>query len=221
MVLDPIPQSLPVHFFGSRPQPPTSLLLLHHRQHVIATATNCRYMTVLMPTQYHHTATNVLLSHRHIIVTRVYLHQHNVVTSLATCYCHTNIFTPHDCTHAKAVSLHRCQHVIVTLTHCRHTWLYSRQHTAVTPLPTSHRYTNTLLSHDCTHANKLSSHRCQHIIVTPTHYRYTTALTPTPYHYTPLYLGKYPFTEYLTHLKTLHRWIFSYKYFFYTCMMNT
>ena len=25
MVLDPIPQSLPVHFFGSRPQPPTSL----------------------------------------------------------------------------------------------------------------------------------------------------------------------------------------------------
>jgi len=27
MVLDPIPQSLPVHFFGSRPQPPTSPLL--------------------------------------------------------------------------------------------------------------------------------------------------------------------------------------------------
>jgi len=25
MVLDPIPQSLPAHFFGSRPQPPTSL----------------------------------------------------------------------------------------------------------------------------------------------------------------------------------------------------
>ena len=24
MVLDPIPQSLPIHFFGSRPQPPTS-----------------------------------------------------------------------------------------------------------------------------------------------------------------------------------------------------
>ena len=24
MVLNPIPQSLPVHFFGSRPQPPTS-----------------------------------------------------------------------------------------------------------------------------------------------------------------------------------------------------
>ena len=28
MVLDPIPQSLPVHFFGSRPQPPTSPRLL-------------------------------------------------------------------------------------------------------------------------------------------------------------------------------------------------
>ena len=25
MILDPIPQSFPVHFFGSRPQPPTSL----------------------------------------------------------------------------------------------------------------------------------------------------------------------------------------------------
>ena len=29
MVLDPIPQSLPVHFFGSRPQPPTSLYGVH------------------------------------------------------------------------------------------------------------------------------------------------------------------------------------------------
>ena len=29
MVLDPIPQSLPVHFFGSRPQPPTSPYLSH------------------------------------------------------------------------------------------------------------------------------------------------------------------------------------------------
>jgi len=28
MVLDPIPQSLPVHFFGSRPQPPTSHIVL-------------------------------------------------------------------------------------------------------------------------------------------------------------------------------------------------
>jgi len=29
MVLDPIPQSLPVHFFGSRPQPPTSRYTSH------------------------------------------------------------------------------------------------------------------------------------------------------------------------------------------------
>ena len=28
MVLDPIPKSLPVHFFGSRPQPPTSPLVV-------------------------------------------------------------------------------------------------------------------------------------------------------------------------------------------------
>jgi len=31
MVLDPIPQSLPVHFFGSRPQPPTSRELMRAR----------------------------------------------------------------------------------------------------------------------------------------------------------------------------------------------
>jgi len=30
MVLDPIPQSLPVHFFGSRPQPPTSRIAYQH-----------------------------------------------------------------------------------------------------------------------------------------------------------------------------------------------
>jgi len=30
MVLDPIPQILPVHFFGSRPQPPTSRLKTSH-----------------------------------------------------------------------------------------------------------------------------------------------------------------------------------------------
>ena len=34
MVLDPIPQSLPVHFFGSRPQPPTSHGTFVSRFHV-------------------------------------------------------------------------------------------------------------------------------------------------------------------------------------------
>ena len=33
MVLDPIPQSLPVHFFGSRPQPPTSPTSPRHGRH--------------------------------------------------------------------------------------------------------------------------------------------------------------------------------------------
>jgi len=33
MVLDPIPQSLPVHFFGSRPQPPTSPLWISDLKH--------------------------------------------------------------------------------------------------------------------------------------------------------------------------------------------
>ena len=34
MVLDPIPQSLPVHFFGSRPQPPTSPCKVPTHHHV-------------------------------------------------------------------------------------------------------------------------------------------------------------------------------------------
>jgi len=34
MVLDPIPQSLPVHFFGSRPQPSTSRCMVHMCVHV-------------------------------------------------------------------------------------------------------------------------------------------------------------------------------------------
>ena len=34
MVLDPIPQSLPVHFFGSRPQPPTSPGIINVCTHV-------------------------------------------------------------------------------------------------------------------------------------------------------------------------------------------
>ena len=34
MVLDPIPQSLPVHFFGSRPQPPTSHVVRTHALHI-------------------------------------------------------------------------------------------------------------------------------------------------------------------------------------------
>ena len=36
MVLDPIPQCLPVHIFGSRPQPPTSRALTHVFKHIHA-----------------------------------------------------------------------------------------------------------------------------------------------------------------------------------------
>ena len=35
MVLDPIPQSLPVHFFGSRPQPPTSRIKSAYALHLL------------------------------------------------------------------------------------------------------------------------------------------------------------------------------------------
>ena len=44
MVLDPIPQSLPIHFFGSRPQPPTSPYTHTHisvHLYIHATHTHC------------------------------------------------------------------------------------------------------------------------------------------------------------------------------------
>ena len=48
MVLDPIPQSLPVHFFGSRPQPPTSPYIPTPTVH-IHTYTNPITYTTLQP----------------------------------------------------------------------------------------------------------------------------------------------------------------------------
>jgi len=47
MVLDPIPQSLPVHFFGSRPQPPTSppLTCIHLVWHGVVCFFLCLYVS--------------------------------------------------------------------------------------------------------------------------------------------------------------------------------
>ena len=67
MVLDPTPQPLPVHFFGSRPQPPTSPEYNHtnpttpaiptHRNTLQHTATHCNTLqyTATIPTSYRST----------------------------------------------------------------------------------------------------------------------------------------------------------------------
>ena len=44
MVLDPIPQSLPVHFFGSRPQPPTSRLQSSRQVYVSVCVRVCTHV---------------------------------------------------------------------------------------------------------------------------------------------------------------------------------
>ena len=44
MVLDPIPQSLPVHFFGSRPQPPTSHCTTQHSRSLRICTILCLYV---------------------------------------------------------------------------------------------------------------------------------------------------------------------------------
>ena len=49
MVLDPIPQSLPVHFFGSRPQPPTSRIMYLYRVADIQHISCCRHRSSAVP----------------------------------------------------------------------------------------------------------------------------------------------------------------------------
>jgi len=59
MVLDPIPQSLPVHFFGSRPQLPTSLATCNKLLSKIY-----RYVHIFKHDTHIHTHTNTV-SHAH------------------------------------------------------------------------------------------------------------------------------------------------------------
>ena len=65
MVLDPIPQSLPVHFFGSRPQPPTSQRCKTCQRHDDATSVEDTTMQRLLKTQ----RCNVWLVKRHLSLT--------------------------------------------------------------------------------------------------------------------------------------------------------
>jgi len=140
-----------------------------------------------------YTPANVLSSHQHFIVTRLYLR-----------HC-----TDTHCNYNKTNLLYLCQHVIVTqyiivtptvLTPTHYcsiignksliqqqivdTRLYSCQHNIITTLPTYYCHTNTLLLHECTCTNTVSLHHWQHIIVTLTYSHHTTVLAPTQCRYT-------------------------------------
>jgi len=133
MVLDPIPQSLPVHFFGSRPQPPTSL---HH----IYTQKQARIISKEVITK---SATHFVLfcRARHLvreknlymqIYLNIYLLQYNSI--FETLFFFT-FFLRRKTSYARVMYVHRCSYIfnthIHTYTHTRscyhatpHSWLY-------------------------------------------------------------------------------------------------
>ena len=74
MVLDPIPQSLPVHFFGSRPQPPTSLYICLEGSPSAGRHWLSRVMCVYMYTYiYIHMYTHIYIHPCILIYTHTYI----------------------------------------------------------------------------------------------------------------------------------------------------
>ena len=151
MVLDPIPQSLPVHFFGSRPQPPTSRYTLRH------TAPH-RNSQQHPATQVQHSATHDSAAHCSTI-------PRNTLNRHVTQHCNTtatplqhncNTTATHDSTaHCNTIlrntlNRHVTQHCNTTATQLQHncnTRLYSTlQHNTAQHSKSTR---NTTLQHNC------------------------------------------------------------------------
>jgi len=73
MVLDPIPQSLPVHFFGSRPQPPTSPFNFAHRVRFATTLQRWWFFNFWMSHVTCESVTSRVGESRHIWISHVTL----------------------------------------------------------------------------------------------------------------------------------------------------
>ena len=102
MVLDPIPQPLPVHFFGSRPQPPTSRAW--RRALIWGAFTPCRHS--FSPYKYPHTPHIFLHPTSHV--------QANVATAPPYNYVLTPYKYPHN---PRPYSLHTYSHTLHILSH--------------------------------------------------------------------------------------------------------
>ena len=145
MVLDPIPQSLPVHFFGSRPQPPTSLSLTE-KTHVLCRKDSCTLQNRLMYSadtlaSGHRSQTNIfdscilqipthtLYSHKYIYI---YIHVRKKLQMLIQIYiCIHGIHVYLDLYKSSPLLWHRSQveglaHVFCRYLHihCIHTHMY-------------------------------------------------------------------------------------------------
>ena len=128
MVLDPIPQSLPVHFFGSRPQPPTSrVVLLAHLpgRYGVENPVGVRRLTYLHPSTSPNTHiltfmnTHILtsihtmltylhpLTYLHFHPTHMYIHANTHAHTQTHTHTHTtsfSLFVSH--THFFLLTLH-------------------------------------------------------------------------------------------------------------------
>jgi len=142
MVLDPIPQSLPVHFFGSRPQPPTSPSdSACRRRHVVALRPHTPSWPHIHTTSQPHTHDNG----PNISCCMHQLTRHNTLRHTAT-HCITLQHTASHCITLQHTTTHynTMQHTTVTVyinwldtTHCitlQHTTTHynTMQHTTVT-----------------------------------------------------------------------------------------
>ena len=174
MVLDPIPQSLPVHFFGSRPQPPTSLLI-----YVLCIARRYHQSLCVLDEDMHlacpmsrmsHLSTNETstwqMRHEHCLMGHTSCVCHVCVCLMGTykgvwraCRCsmeENDIFTcvrrclRADDTHTNSLSLSHTHTISYTHTHT-HTYTHTHTHT--------HKHKHTRI-HTHTHAH---SHTHTHI----------------------------------------------------------
>ena len=84
MVLDPIPQSLPVHFFGSRPQPPTSRVAQYSCAFSWVIIHFLEYLTHMLAVIHLDVFASVFSTH--VCIAQVYIHM-CLVQYLNICPC--------------------------------------------------------------------------------------------------------------------------------------
>ena len=108
MVLDPIPQSLPVHFSGSRPQPPTSRTECQRcsgclKSHVIFRKRATNYRTLLRKMTYKDKASYDSTLHcTYVLNSFVYL------STQTTCAARIRKYIPY--TYNKNMYIYLCMH---------------------------------------------------------------------------------------------------------------
>ena len=148
MVLDPIPQSLPVHFFGSRPKPPTSRLTFEpffcFAFDVWAIVLFFYVNSSLPHDTYKH------LHNAHTSIQRTHFYRSfRLVYDVQTCK-HTHTYTHFHIEYTPAhtykfKSTQKCVYSTHTNTH---THVYTQTHTDTHTHEYTHKYTHTHI-HTC------------------------------------------------------------------------